>query len=177
MELRAIFGAGERTANGAQSQSLETAQSSRPAGERSGQLWEQSGMLGASAWCSEYLSRVWGLIKRLPIRVITKARSLPSKWERKASQIKILHEKAHKSHRLANPEGGSTAWLLKSGMEKARVKVTMTTTESRKSHLLFILRESYESKSCLFFFSPHFSKLLNSLKVKSETLTSNSHTL
>lgn len=132
-------------------------------------------MLGASAWCSEYLSRVWGLIKQLPIRVITKAMSLPLKWERKASQTKILQAKAHKCHSLANPEGGSTAWLLKSGMEKARIKVKMT-AKSRKSHLLFILRESYESKSCLFF-PPHFSKLLNSLKVNSETLTSNSHTL
>lgn len=159
MELRAIFGTGERTANGTQSQSLETAQFSRPAGERSGQLWEQSGMLGASAWCSEYLSRVWGLIKQLPICIITKARSLPSKWERKASQTKILHEKAHKCHSVANPEGGSTAWLLKSGMEKARVKVTTTTIESRKSHLLFILRQSYESKSCLFFSSTFFKTI------------------
>lgn len=65
---------------------------------------------------------------------------MPLEWERKASQMKILHEKAHKCHSLANPEGGSTAWLLKSGMEKARVKVKMT-TESRKSHLLFILWE------------------------------------
>lgn len=43
-----------------------------------------------------------GLTKQLPICEITKARSLPSKWKRKASQTKIFHAKAHKCHSIQN---------------------------------------------------------------------------